>query len=286
MSLMDSASNFNEALLQAEIDSETTVNVIGSISNVHPPVAKFQEHTAYIAFSVTDKIIEKCPALINKEDILASAIRIVPRPSSMNVVINTTETLATILTKSIVDLDIYAEDGVTFKIKLSESDRTGSGARTVEGQFVIIHVGAESTTPLTTIRRIVTTEAGKVGIILGDKWNQMQNIEKTHKTGRFSVNITLASHFLPRNIQGLSNIKVAQDDVVHLQLSKTLSEEQRLCKRCLMEACFYNSKNGVMLCASKSSATDVEKKRARDSFLARAKRAKSQGSASGATPAP
>ena len=53
-----------------------------------------------------------------------------------------------------------------------------------------------------------------------------------------------------------------------------------------MEACFFNSKNGAMLCASKSSASVVEKKRARENFQARAKRLRQAASGAGPSSGP
>jgi hypothetical protein len=282
MSLMDTNCTIDQTRLQAEIDSEKTENVNGMITDMHPPTAKFQNHTAYIAFTISEAIVSKCPALTDKEELLAQAIRIVPRPSSQSIVINTVPTLATILINEIAKVKVFAEDGVIFSINLKSTDREGSGVRTSEGQFVIVHVGAFSTTPLTTIRRIVTTEAGKLGIDIEEKWTQMMNSEKTHRTGRYSASVSFASHFHTRLIGPLANIAVAQGDIVHLQLSNTLAEEFRLCKRCLMAACFFNSKDGKMLCVSQGSATDGEKKRRRENFQDRAKRLRAAASSSGA----
>jgi hypothetical protein len=277
---MDTNSTIDQTRLQAEIDSEKTENVNGIIGNMHPPTAKFQEHSAYIAFTIAEAIVSKCPALTDKEELLAQAIRIIPRPSSQSIVINTVPTLATILINDIAKVKVFAEDGITFSIDLKSTDRDGSGTRNTEGQFVIIHVGAFSTTPLTTVRRIVTTEAGKLGIDIDDKWTHMMNAEKTHRTGRHSASVTFASHFHTRLLGPLANIAVAQGDIVHLQLSNTLAEEFRLCKRCLMAACFFNSKDGKMLCVSNAAATEGEKKRRRENFQDRAKRLRAAASAS------
>ena len=225
--------------LKLELEANNRQALVGSVRNVSPPSMLWHMARSDISTAIILHFAETFVSLQVHEHEVGQFFRSVTHRDSTEVIFNGVTTLAEqLLSKRTTEVE--CESG-TFTIQWAVSDKTGSAATKREGFFVSLKQGIHSVTPPEVADRTLVNALEKVGIITTDpKWAKKFHPDTKEDLGLRTMGIDYEPYKIRREhmAKTLRNILIGTNDFAHIELSKTVESDLRICFKCMKEECW------------------------------------------------